>query len=65
MKHPRNDDHIIAPGPCFAPLRTAYNWKNHSKLKGAFPVELAGQAQAAVFHTISPQGFHRNMTATR
>jgi len=31
---PRNDDHIMTPDGQFAPLRTAYNSKKPSKLKG-------------------------------
>lgn len=32
--HPRNDDHIMTPDGQFEPLRTAYNSKKPSKLKG-------------------------------
>jgi hypothetical protein len=33
-KRPRNDEHIITPNHNFESLRTAYNPKNHSILKG-------------------------------
>jgi hypothetical protein len=34
LKRPRNDGHIITLNYCFESLRTAYNPKNHSILKG-------------------------------
>jgi hypothetical protein len=34
LKRPRNDEYIIAPNRYFESLRTAYNPKIHSILKG-------------------------------
>jgi hypothetical protein len=63
LKRPRNDEHIIAPNHCFESLRTAYNPKKHSNLKGksnSYPMLIL-----KVTHTISPQAFHRRITLSR
>ena len=51
LRRPRNDEHIITPNPCFETLRTAYNPKKHSILKGKANHHAMMQE---VTHTISP-----------
>ena len=51
-EHPRNDEHIITPNPYFEPLRTAYNSKKHSNLKGKS--NRHSRLLQKVIHTFSP-----------
>jgi len=53
---PRNDEYIITPNHLFEPLRTAYNLKKHSNLKGKGLNSI---------HTISTQAFHNPVTLSR
>ena len=53
---PRNDEHIMTPNTTFEPLRTAYNPKKHSNLKGMGHNSI---------HTISTQAFHSPITLSR
>jgi hypothetical protein len=63
LRRPRNDEHIITPNHSFEPLRTAYNRKNHSNLKGSS--NNYSMLILKVTHTISPQAFHNRITASR
>jgi len=51
-KRPRNDEHIITPNPSFETLRTVYNPKKHSILKGKSSHQ--STLMLKVTHTISP-----------
>jgi hypothetical protein len=63
LRRPRNDEHIITPNHSFEPLRTAYNRKNHSNLKGRS--DRHSTLKLKMTHTISPQAFHRYITPSR
>ena len=52
LERPRNDEYIITPNPYFESLRTAYNPKKHSNLKGKS--NRHSMLLQKAIHTISP-----------
>jgi hypothetical protein len=63
LMRPRNDEHIITPNYCFESLRTAYNSKKPSDLKGER--ECYSMNHLRWTHIISPQAYHNLITPCR